>query len=169
MKARQLKVIGALTVAAVVTTACSGLIKGDPDERWADYKTWTKITEGRTGTGDPTGFIGNVHKGRDGYRDVYVNDIGKDTLLGSAPYVFPVGSVVVKEQFNNKADWEAQKNPGVTVSLKAVEGSGAATNWIWANSYTGTAGKSDFCAGCHTIAAKDDFVFTHEDFLSAEN
>jgi len=87
MKARQLKVIGALTVAAVVTTACSGLIKGDPDERWADYKTWTKITEGRTGTGDPTGFIGNVHKGRDGYRDVYVNEQAKVT---SAPVATPL-------------------------------------------------------------------------------
>lgn len=168
MKARHLKVFGAVLVTTLVTTACSSLLKGEPDARWADYKNWTKITEGRTGTGDPTGFIGGVHMGREGYRDVYVNDIGKDTLMGSAPYVFPVGSVIVKEQFKNKAAWESQSKPGVTVSIKAVEGSGSADNWEWADSYTGTAGASAFCSGCHTIAAKDDFAFTHEDFFSKE-
>ena len=168
MKARQLKILGMVGVIALVTTACSSLIKGDPDPRWADYKSWTKITEGKTGTGDPTGFIGGVHMGREGYRDVYVNDIGKEALTGTAPYVFPVGTVVVKEQFKSKAAWESQSRPGVTVSIKKLEGSGSADNWEWADSYTGKAGESAFCAGCHTIAAASDFVFTHADFLAKE-
>jgi len=168
MKARQLKILGAIGVIALVTTACGSLLKGDPDPRWADYKSWTKITEGRVATGDPTGFIGTVHKGREGYRDVYVNETGKAALTGSAPYNFPAGTVVVKEQFSNKEAWESGTGAGVTVSIKKQEGTGSADNWEWASSYTGKAGASDFCAGCHTIAAASDFVFTHEDFLSKE-
>ena len=171
MKTKNQRIAAFIGVVGITATACSSvssLYKGDPDERWADYKSWTKITEGRTGTGDPTGFIGNVHQGRDGYRDVYVNDIGKATITGTAPYVFPAGSVVVKEQFASKADWEAQKKPGVTVSIKIADGEGSADNWIWADSYTGKAGASNFCAGCHGIAAQSDYVFTTEDFLKTQ-
>ena len=114
------------------------------------------------------GLIGNVHKGRDGYRDVYVNDIGKEALTGTAPYNFPAGSIVIKEQFANKAAWEAQKGGEVTVSLKVKDGTGSADNWEWAAGYTGKAGPSQFCAGCHTAAIASDFVFTHEDFLAKE-
>ncbi len=150
------------------TSACSLIGGGEPDPRWADYKNWHKITEGRVGTGDPTGLIGNVHKGREGYREVYVNDIGKDALTGTAPYNFPAGSIVIKEQFANKAAWEAQKGGEVTVSLKVKDGTGSADNWEWAAGYTGKAGPSQFCAGCHTAAIASDFVFTHEDFLAKE-
>ena len=107
-----------------------------------------------------------MHNGSEGYRDVYVNDIGKETLLGTAPYVFPVGTVIVKEQFKTKAAWEKQSKPGLTVSIKKLAGSGSSDNWEWADSYTGTAGPSAFCSGCHTIAAKDDFAFTTADFLA---
>jgi len=166
MKSRNLKVAGAVAVAAMLASGCASLGKGEPDERWADYASWTKITEGRTGTGDPTGFIGKVHKGRDGYRDVFVNDIGKDTLESDGPYVFPVGTVIVKEQYDNKAAWESQKGAAHTVMVKINDGTGA-DSWGWAAGYTGKAGASAFCSGCHTIAAKDDFVFTHEKFLSS--
>lgn len=168
MKVKQIKIVGAIGVIALITSACSVLSPKDPDPRWADYKNWTKITEGRTGTGDPTGFIGTVHMGREGYRDVYVNDVGEAAITGSAPYNFPVGTVIVKEQFKNKAAWEAGSKPGVTVSIKKQEGTGSADNWEWADSYTATAGESAFCAGCHTIAAATDFVFTHEDFFATQ-
>lgn len=167
MRAGNLKIVGAAGVAAVLLAGCGSLIKGDPDPRWADYKSWTKLTESRTATGDPTGFIGNVHKGRDGYRDVYVNEAGKDMLTSQGPYLFPAGTVIVKEQFGSKADWEAQKGAEVTVSVKIEDGSGPDT-WHWAAGYTGKAGESAFCSGCHTIAAKDDYVFTHEKFLSTQ-
>ncbi len=167
MKSKNLRVAGAVTVAAVLASGCASLIKGEPDERWADYASWTKITQDRTGTGDPTGFIGKVHKGRDGYRDVYVNDVGKDMLTSMGSYAFPVGTVIVKEQFSNKAAWENQKGAEHTIMIKVSEGTGA-DSWDWAAGYTGKAGDSAFCSGCHTIAAKDDFVFTHEKFLSSE-
>jgi len=153
---------------SVVIASCSALPNINADERWADYKNWTKVTEGKTGTGDPTGFIGNVHKGPEGYRDVYVNDIGAAMLAGNGPYNFPAGTVIVKEQFSDKAAWEAGDG-AVTVSVKVTAGDKPAkSDWIWADSYKSKAGTSAFCSGCHSIAAKDDFAFTNGTFLATQ-
>jgi len=105
-------------IKAGIAISLTGLLAGcasitapfsDPDPRWADYKNWTKVTADEVSTGNPTGFLGGVHQGDDGYRDVYVNDIAKDTLYGSAPYNYPEGSVIVKEQYASKEDWEARR------------------------------------------------------------
>ena len=161
------KYVGAAIAVGVLVAGCAALLPGDPDERWVDYKSWTKLTDGKVGTGDPTGFIGNVHKGPEGYREVYVNDIGKEALEGSAPYNFPAGTVVVKEQYKNEAAWQADKGGELTISLK-MTGSDAPNkdNWVWAAGYTGTAEKNAFCSGCHSIATATDFVFTNGDFLA---
>jgi len=157
----------ALSGLTLAIAGCAALPSLTADERWADYKNWTKITEGKVATGDPTGFIGNVHMGRDGYREVYVNDIGAAMLESEGPYNFPAGTVIVKEQFANKANWEAGTNAAVTVSLKETSGDAPSMDhWIWADSYKSRAGESSFCAGCHAIATKDDFVFTHGAFLA---
>jgi len=165
MKLRNLRIIGVVGLAAISVAGCGSLIKGDPDERWVGYKSWTKLTESRTGTGDPTGFLGNVHKGREGYRDVFVNAAGRAMLTGTGPYEFPAGTIIVKEQYSNKAAWEAQKGADLTVMLKIKDGAGADT-WNWAAGLTGKAGENNFCSACHAIASKDDYVFTHEKFLS---
>lgn len=160
--------IGLVVTGGILLSSCSTLTAPfrDADPRWADYKSWTKITESHVGTGDPTGFLGSVHMGREGYREVYVNDIGRDALLGEPPYNFPAGTVVVKEQFENKADWEADRDAGHTISVKvAASDTVSRDNWIWADSYKGEAAESNFCAGCHTIAASSDFVFTTGEFL----
>ncbi len=139
---------------------------GTADQRWADYKSWTKITEGRVSTGDPTGFIGTVHKGTEGYRDIFVNQIGISTNQGPAPYHYPIGTVVVKEQYKDKAAWEAQKSPDLTIMVKVADnGKMEAANWDWSDGYTSRANKNAFCSGCHTIAMANDFVFTNEDFF----
>lgn len=162
---------GAIAVASVLLTGCATVIAPfkDADPRWADYKTWTRITEGEPSTGNPTGFLSGVHLGDDGYREVYVNDIAIDTLTGSAPYNYPAGSVLVKEQYANKADWEAGRKPAHTVSIKvSASEKSAKEDWMWADSYKGTAGESEFCAGCHSIAElrqQGDYVFTNGDFL----
>ena len=164
--------LGAAVAVSVLLAGCSTLTAPfkDADPRWADFKSWTKVTELEPSTGNPTGFLGGLHQGDEGYRDVYVNDIAKEVLLGSAPYNFPAGSVIVKEQFASKEDWEAQRKPGHTISVKATASDQLAKeNWIWADSYKGTAGESAFCSGCHSIAAKDDYVFTHGDFLKTQH
>jgi len=163
--------LGGVLAATILVSACSTLTAPfrEADPRWADFKSWTKVTELEPSTGNPTGFLGGVHAGDEGYRDVYVNDVAKAVLEGSAPYNYPAGSVIVKEQFASKADWEAGRKPSHTISIKvAASDSLSKDNWNWADSYKGTAGESAFCSGCHSIAAKDDYVFTHGDFLASE-
>ncbi|MFK8082159.1 MAG: cytochrome P460 family protein [Granulosicoccus sp.] len=144
----------------------------DADPRWADYKDWTRVTADEVSTGDPTGVLGGVHMGNEGYREVYVNDIAKDTLYGSAPYNYPAGSVIVKEQYASKADWEAGRKPAHTVSVKvAASDTSEKKDWMWADSFKGKAKESEFCAGCHSIAelrGNGDFVFTNGDFLKTQ-
>lgn len=163
--------LGVVLVASVLVASCTTLSAPfkEADARWADFKTWTKVTELAPSTGNPTGFLGGLHQGDEGYREVYVNDIAKEALLGSAPYNLPEGSVIVKEQFASKADWEAGRKPGHTISVKiAASDQLAKDNWIWADSYKGTAGESAFCSGCHSIATKTDFVFTTGDFIRSQ-
>lgn len=167
MKETTMMKAGSMVAMSALLASCSTLSAPfkDADPRWADYKSWTKVTEEHVSTGNPTGFLGGVHMGLEGYRDVYVNDIGRDALLGSAPYNLPAGTVVVKEQFASKEDWEAGRKPAHTISLKTADGDQVIKeNWIWADSYKGSAGESAFCSGCHSIAAKSDFVFTTGDF-----
>lgn len=143
-------------------TGCAGLnIGGEADPRWAEFRNWEKVTDGETG--DPTNFIGNVHAGPTGYRDVYVNGTGLDTINVSEARSFPVGTVLVKEQFKNKAAWESGKGGAVTVALKVSGAAGeapSADNWVWADSLKSTAKENAFCSGCHTIAQTHDFMFT---------
>lgn len=167
MKLQNIKLIGTITVLSAIISGCAAY--GTADERWAEYRSWTKITEGRVSTGDPTGFVGNVHAGPKGYRDIFVNKIGIATNQGSAPYNYPVGSVLVKEQYKDKAAWETQKSPDLTIMVKIGSSDNPdVSNWAFAPGYTDTAAANDFCAGCHTIAQKDDFVFTNEDFFKSQ-
>ncbi len=164
-----LKTVVIAGLAGAFLTGCASINPfAKPDPRWADFKTWTKVTEGTEPTGDPSKLLGVVHKGENGYRDVYVNDIAKEALLGPAPNDFPVGSVIVKHQFDDKAAWEAGKGD-VTVSIKSADdGTRNADNWIWAAGMNGKAGASQFCSGCHTAALSlynSDYVFTTADFL----
>jgi len=110
-----------------------------------------------------------VHKGPEGYRDVYVNDIGLATATGESTGDFPEGSVIVKHQFDNQADWEAGVNGDVTVSVKSADsGERSADNWTWAAGLKAKAGPSQFCSSCHTAAVsvlQQDYVFTTQAFL----
>lgn len=163
-----LKVVLFLSVSGlIIGCAASSDYSGNTDSRWADFKSWTKITEGRTSTGDPTGLVSGVHKGREGYRDVYVNDIGLAVNQGTAPYNYPVGSVIVKEQFDDLQAFKAQKPTDLTIMVKLTNSDTPdAKNWGWSAGYSSKLEEVNaFCSGCHSVAAKTDFVFTNEEFL----
>ena len=162
---------GVVISVAALLASCASITAPfrDADPRWADYKNWTRVTADEVSTGDATGFLGGLHRGNDGYREVYVNDIAEEALYGSAPYNYPEGSVIVKEQYANKADWEAGRGAAHTISIKVSQSeTSQKTDWQWADSFKGTAGESEFCAGCHSIAelrTQGDYVFTNGDFL----
>ncbi len=141
-----------------------------------DYKSWYKITEGNPNTGDPTGFLGGRHKGIEAYRDVYINKIGEEVNKGTAPYKYPAGTMIVKEEFKNKAAWEAGKNPSIKLMVKLEAGESPETgDWGYASKLnvdkiaTGKSGKAKFCTSCHVfVAAEGDYIFMNSDFLKTE-
>lgn len=156
-----------IALVSLFLTGCALLGGGQPDIRWADYKSWTKI-HSQPITGDHTGFLGGLHQGEEGIRQVYVNEAGLDTSLGGAPYEYPVGTVVVKEQYKNQSAFDGGKSPDVTVMIKVAHGSANPTdNWAWSRGYTREAKVEDsFCSSCHTVAFQSDFVFSNRESLS---
>lgn len=135
------------------------------DARWADYKTWRTASD-TPSTGASPG-LGAVHKGPEGYRMVYVNNVGHDTLTGDGPYDYPVGTVMVKEQYDDEAAYVAGTDPDLTISVKVANGPVAKDNWQWADSYKATAADNAFCSGCHSIPFAKDFVFSNAAYLAA--
>ena len=174
MKSNTTRSVGVALIGGVFLAGCASIpFLGKPDPRWADYKSWTKITEGEPSTGNSQA-LGGVHMGTEGYRDVYVNDIGLEMITGDGPYDFPEGTVVVKEQFASKADWEAGERMQHTISLKVADNPGIASeDWNWAAGYTGKA-KAHIadpnCVACHTAANafnQSDYVFSVPAYLEA--
>lgn len=151
----------------VLLTACSTISSyqgGDP--RWANFKAWKKINGNEPLTGDPTRVLGRVHKGRSGYRDIYINQIGYSINQGDAPYSYPKGTVVVKEQFADETAWLAQQPTDLTIMVKlAGDGKGDAKNWGFVSGYSGEVSDSAFCLSCHNIAKSKDFIFTNKELL----
>ena len=164
MNIKQLKLNTLVIIITIFVSACATL--GKADKRWIDYQSWTKITEGRVTSGDPTGFLSTVHAGPKGYRDIFINKIGIATNQGTAPYNYPIGTVIVKEQYMNKAKWEAQESSGITIMVKVAQSdTPRSDNWHWSVGLTEAAGKNVFCSGCHSIAMVSDYTFTNEDFF----
>ncbi len=170
MKYLSVKMFGVVISAGAMLAGCATVTSPfrDADERWADYRNWTKVTEGNPSTG-ASPALGTVHKGPEGYRDVFVNDVGRAMLIGDGPYDFPEGTVVVKEQYDDKAAWEAGTDPDLTVSVKVGDAKGTPKeDWIWAAGYKDEAGPNEFCSSCHTAAVslnQSDYVFSVPGYL----
>jgi hypothetical protein len=137
-------------------------------ETWADYKSWNLI-HNKPITGDHTGFLGSLHRGAEGVRRVYVNDIALPVSQGNAPYEYPIGSIIVKEQYKNMKRFDDGKKPDLTVMVKVSDNAAnPAENWAWSRGSKKTAKTDDaFCSGCHTIAASNDYVFSNAETLKA--
>jgi hypothetical protein len=136
------------------------------DSRWVDYKNWTSINN-KPITGDHTGFLGSLHRGAEGVRVVYVNDIGLAANQGSAPYQYPIGTVIVKEQYKNMAKYNDGKKPDLTIMVKVTDNAAnPSENWAWSRGLSKTAKTDDvFCSGCHTVAVQNDYVFSNAESL----
>ena len=161
-----IKQIGLVVLTGSIVMACAKI--GKIDERWSDYSSWTMITKNRVITGDPTGTLGDVHEGLKGYREVYINDVGLAVNQGSSPYRYPVGTVLVKEQYKDKIAWEKKKSPNFTIMVKVSDiDEEEEENWRFSTGLNKKAVKNTFCFDCHAAALNDDIVFTNEDFLKS--
>jgi hypothetical protein len=142
--------------------------------QWAGYRDWYHLTKGRAITGDPTGFLGdkNVEKG---YREVFVNKTGEKTMKGKSPYVYPEGTVIVREVYGDRKAWEAKKTPVLTISIKLAKGAAPdSKDWEYVLAVPGKKeqrgrGKSEtgqFCTKCHLNAMQsNDYHFTNASFF----
>ncbi len=159
------KIITVVALSIVISGCASIFGGGPPNERWADYKSWTTLNN-QPITGDHTGLLGGLHLAARGARKVYVNDIGAATAQGTAPYKYPVGTIILKEQYSSVDNYEVG-NPGVTVMVKVADDAPTpAANWAWARSVSAEPKVTDsFCSGCHTAAIVSDFAFSNADSL----
>jgi hypothetical protein len=138
-----------------------------------NYKKWYRVTKDEPNTGDPTGFVEKRHRGSKGYREIYINKLGESVNTGSAPYKYPVGTIVVKESYKSKASWEARKSPQVTTMVKLAKGKSPETgDWgyymgIKGKLSTGTSKWAKFCNKCHVYAIGKDYVFMNSDFIAS--
>ena len=137
---------------------------------WRGYKDWYKTTGDMAITGDDTRFLGGMHRGEAGYRVVYINGIGESVNRGGKPYRYPEGTVVVKEQYKNKKDYDAGKNAALNVMVKLKEGSSPPTNdWGFMSAlnkrkiHSGRSKNAIFCGGCHAGAnlRSYDYIFVN--------
>lgn len=162
-----MKKIYSLLLFSLVATACAIGGGGDPDPRWADYKSWTKVNTTPI-TGDHSNFLGGMHEGTRGVRQVFVNSTGQAAALGGAPYSYPVGTVILKEQYSSQSALDSGRNPGVTIMVKVSDdAANPAENWAWSRGFGRSARVDDgFCSGCHTIAAASDYSFSNAESLA---
>ena len=142
--------------------------------RNTSYKSWFKANP-EPNTGDPTGFLGNVHEGLNAYRDIFVNSVGEETNRGNRGFPYPEGTIIVKESYSNLAAYEGQSNPDLTIMVKLGRGASPETSdWEYVmgasgNSRgTGTSGLATFCHSCHTNASATDYSFINSTFYEQE-
>ena len=134
---------------------------------WKDYKTWYKTTGATPITGDDTRFLGGKHEGTEGYRVIYINKKGAPINKGKAPFNYPEGTVVVKEQYKNERSFESGKKPDLSIMIKLAKGISPATgDWGYVTGFKrkihqGNSKNAQFCGGCHSAAnlRKNDYVF----------
>lgn len=146
------------------------------------YRNWTKVNpvpvfmRARvaqdckalfTVKGVPLDRSDNPH--RDKYFTVFVNDIGKEAMLGQKSPAFPVGSVIVKEKLPAKDSTTPEL---LTVMIKQAKGFNPASgDWEYmVVDASGTKiedrGKLENCQECHVASDDADYVF--RTYLSSE-
>ena len=160
------KIAVALFLCLILVFAC--LSTGDADRRatvddFAQYTSWYKVNE-ETVTGDETGLLGPAHAGAQGFREVYINDLGKGVSDGNSDLPYPQGTIIVKESYGKASDGGKGQLTGITVMVKQDEEYDPENgNWeylnVSPNMKVTAQGKIGMCINCHA-AAEDDYVFT---------
>jgi hypothetical protein len=165
----------AILSAVIIVSGLSGCMstsepQGGGANTWSDYRSWYKANPSPH-TGDPTGFLGNVHAGNNAIREIYINSSGEAVNTGASPFPYPAGTVIVKESYRNQAEHASQESPDLTIMVKLARGASPETSdWEYimgadgANRGTGTSGLATFCHSCHAAAAETDFSFINSGF-----
>lgn len=136
-------------------------------DNFVNYQSWMKVNQ-TTITGDETGVLGPAHERAKGFREIYINDVGKAVAYGEVDYPYPLGTIIVKESFKAK-EGEKGKLNSITIMVKREEGYDLENgNWEYVNANDeleiSRQGKIGMCSGCHSAASERDFVFWDSSF-----
>ena len=138
----------------------------------ANFRNWTKISEKPARVASKIAALcerptreqleedaENPHN--DKYINVYVNDTGKDEMLGKKQPKFPVGTVIVKEKLSTAESTDAEL---LTVMIKREKdynptvGDWEFLTFNGAGTETTARGKLQNCQTCHLLEKATDYV-----------
>ena len=156
-----------VSLAAILVSGCASAPDAGaaPASAFEGYTSWTKVNR-QPITGDTTGALGSAHQGERGFREVYINDVGKGVSSGGASYPYPQGTVVVKESYKRGSSGGKGDLAALTVMVKREAGYDPENgDWEYAMATPAmkiqAQGKLGMCINCHAAAFDDDYVFTH--------
>jgi hypothetical protein len=147
---------------------------GDPVKEIAGYRGWMKVNREPQIMPERTAALcapaalpttdvdGPKNPHRHKYLTVYVNEVGRQAMIGQLKPSFPEGSVIVKEKL---PDPSSQVPELMTVMIKRGKGFNPASgDWEYmVVDGTGTKvlaqGKLEACQSCHTVNPGSDYVF----------
>jgi hypothetical protein len=147
------------------------------DEAIADYKHWTRVNpvpavfEANVATLCAAPMLGVVKNDphRDKFLTVFVNEIGRKSMMEDKSPHFPQGSIIVKEKLTAKDSTSPEL---LTVMMKRQAGFNPENgDWEYlvfdgSGKQVQTRGRLDNCQACHTMVAHTDFVY--RSYLPAE-
>ena len=163
--------------------ACTA-VKGDAikketsgDELITNYKHWTRVNpvaavfDANVAAMCAAANLGAVKNDphRDKFLTVFVNEIGRKSMMEDKAPHFPQGSVIVKEKLPAK---DSPSPELLTVMMKREAGFNPENgDWEYlvfdgAAKQVQTRGRLDNCQACHTMVAHTDFVY--RSYLPAE-
>lgn len=120
----------------------------DPFDQWAQFP-------GALGTVDSAAPHGSMAR-------IFIN-AEVEAALENFSGTLPAGSIIVKE---NLGESSTDKADAFTVMWKVSGFNPDAGDWFWANlspeGQVNAEGALAGCISCHTAAANNDFIFTHE-------
>jgi len=166
-----------------VTLQVAPTIKSEPTnpevERFASYGEWHRVNDKpmpmsdvvsvlcRIVTEEEAEIFRSAHpdphamkQGRETFT-VFVNDKGKDRLLGKSKGQFPVGTILVKEKHKGDLSWTSEL---LTVMVKREKGFAPKVgDWefLVLDGFAKAVQKGDSktCVSCHTTVSGNDFVY----------
>ena len=155
--------LGAVILALVTCMSMGTDPNATQVDAFSDYSSWNKVNAEPV-TGDTTGFLEKVHGGPTGFREVFINAVGKPTSDGKVDLPYPTGTILVKETY--KSDNGAKgKLKDLTIMVKRDPGYDSDNgDWeylmVTASLRIRSQGRINMCIDCHAAGVMDAYVFT---------